>query len=150
MYALAVKYSQLKRFRRGFEMKKLLFLQRILASMIDLMIVYLPFEFLTLILFQGKNINGIWLIHILFVLYNTLACVYFNGQTLGKYFAGLKVTPVSNSVAEMGQREVAKLLYFVPHGGIVFMLISVLCYVRKGKFLHDMIGKSEVVVIGKH
>ncbi|MBY5033716.1 RDD family protein [Streptococcus gallolyticus] len=131
-------------------MKKLLFLQRILASLIDMMIIYLPFEFLLVILFQGKNASEVWLVHILFVLYNTLACLYFEGQTLGKYFAGLAVTPVTKSAAEMGQREAAKLLYLIPYGGLAFMLISVLVYVRQGKFLHDVIGKSEVIVLGKH
>lgn len=131
-------------------MKKILFLQRILASMIDLLVVYLPYQFALFVLF-GKLASGqFWLSLILFVLYNILATMYFSGQTLGKYFARLKVTPVTKSMMEMGQREVAKVLYFLPYAGFLFMFISFIVYAREGRFLHDKIGKSEVILAGRN
>lgn len=127
-------------------MKWWIFLQRLLASLIDVIVVYIPFQLVIEILFHS-NPSSIWLVHFLFILYNVLAVLYFSGKTLGKYFAKLEVVVLSSTAMEVGQREAAKLLYFLPLGvGIIFMLISFFLYWRKGQFLHDIIGRSEVIV----
>ena len=131
-------------------MKKILFLQRILASLIDLMMVYLPTQFLLFILFKNRTSGQFGLSVLLFVLYNILGSMYFSGQTIGKYFARLKVIPVTKSMMEMGQREAVKILYFLPYAGFFFMGASVFVYIREGRFLHDKVGSSEVIFTGKH
>lgn len=45
-----------------------------------------------------------------------------------------------------GIREVTKLLYFLPIAGPVFCVISIVIYLFKGKFLHDIAGKSDVIL----
>jgi len=40
----------------------------------------------------------------------------------------------------------AKLLYFLPMVGWIFVLVSVVMYFVNGQFLHDKIGRSEVTV----
>ena len=131
-------------------MKKILLLQRILASLIDLMVVYLPCQFLVFVLFSNLESAHIWLPAFLFILYNVLVTTYFSGQTLGKYFAGLKVASHSSSMMEMGQREVVKILYFLPLIGLIFILVSLMIYLKEGQFLHDKMGQSEVIVSGRH
>ena len=131
-------------------MKKILFLQRILASLIDLMVVYLPCQFLVFVLFSNLESAHIWLPAFLFILYNVLVTTYFSGQTLGKYFAGLKVASQSSSMMEMGQREAVKILYFLPLLGLIFILVSLMIYLKEGQFLHDKMGQSEVIVSGRH
>ena len=131
-------------------MKKILFLQRILANLIDIMVIYLPVQFLLLVLFRDQMSGQFWLSVFLFVLYNSLVSMYFSGQTIGKYFARLRVTPVTNSIVEMGQREAVKIVYFLPFVGILFMGISLLIYIREEQFLHDKIGRSEVIFTGRN
>ena len=130
-------------------MKRLLFLQRILASVIDLLVIYFPSQFLAFILFRESSSAQIWLPVFLFILYNLLVTAHFSGQTLGKYFAGLKVASPSSSMMEMGQREAVKILYFLPLAGLLFMLISLIIYLKEGRFLHDKMGQSEVIVSGR-
>lgn len=131
-------------------MKRLLFLQRMLASVIDLLVIYFPSQFLVFILFREQASAQIWLPAFLFILYNLLATAYFSGQTIGKYFARLKVTSPSSSMMEMGQREAVKILYFLPLAGPFFMLISLISYLKEGQFLHDKMGQSEVIFSGRH
>lgn len=131
-------------------MKKILLLQRILASLIDLLVVYLPCQFLVFVLFPNLGSAQIWLPVFLFILYNVLVTAYFSGQTLGKYFAGLKVASQSSLMMEMGQREAVKILYFLPLAGPLFMLISLMIYLKEGRFFHDKFGQSEVIVSGRH
>lgn len=131
-------------------MKKILFIQRILAALIDILVIYLPSQFLVFILFGRENSYQNWLSIILFLVYNVLSTVYFSGQTIGKYFASLKVTPVTKSLMEMGQREAIKLLYFLPLVGFIFMILSLLIYIKEGRFLHDKFAKSEVIVYGRN
>lgn len=128
-------------------MKWWIFLQRLLAGMIDVIVVYIPFQLVVGILFGSYNASSIWLVHFLFILYNVLAILYFSGKTLGKYFARLKVVVFSSTAMEVGQREIAKLLYLLPLGiGMIFMFVSVVIYWKDGRFLHDAIGRSEVIV----
>ncbi|MDR0299907.1 MAG: RDD family protein [Streptococcaceae bacterium] len=126
-------------------MKNLLYLiQRILAAVIDLICIYLPVLFLTNIVLKQSSSLANFLAAILFCTYNLIAVSSFDGMTLGKYFAKLRVKSISKSFMELGQREFAKLLYFLPFAGLVFLLVSLILYFVKGKFLHDWIGQSEV------
>ncbi|WP_374286641.1 RDD family protein [Lactococcus sp.] len=127
-------------------MKKLLFIQRVLATVIDLIIVYLPFTLLVQLMVTGNQLGSLkgLLPALLFVFYNMISEQAFHGKTIGKYFAKLKVKTKSQTLMEIGQRELAKVLYFLPFIWWAFILVSLICYMVKGKFLHDLIGRSEV------
>lgn len=128
-------------------MKSLLFIQRVLAAMIDLIIVYIPSFFLVNTMVTGYFTPAI-LSGVLFVIYNVMAIHSFQGQTIGKYFAKIRVVEVGQSIMDDSIREVIKLLYFIPLLGPVVGALSIGCYFIQGKFLHDIIGKSEVSVHG--
>lgn len=129
-------------------MRTLFFVQRFLATLIDLIIVYLPVLLLVQLIFTSKEVSGIgnFLAAILFVLYSLISESSFQGKTIGKFFAKLKVKTVSTDLLEVCQREMAKLLYFLPMVGWIFVLVSVVMYFVNGQFLHDKIGRSEVTV----
>ena len=129
-------------------MRILFFVQRFLATLIDLIIVYLPVLLLVQLIFTNKEVGGIgnFLAAILFVLYNLISESSFQGKTIGKFFAKLKVKTISTDLLELCQREMAKLLYFLPMVGWIFVLVSVVMYFVNGQFLHDKIGRSEVTV----
>ena len=129
-------------------MNLLMLIQRFLATLIDLIIVYLPFLLLVHIIFTGEEFSSIanLLAGILFVLYNMISESGFSGKTIGKFFAKLRVKTVSTDLMEIGQREFAKLLYFLPVVGWIFIVVSVVMYFTGGRFLHDKIGRSEVIV----
>ncbi|MBF0777318.1 RDD family protein [Streptococcus cuniculi] len=131
-------------------MSVLIFIQRILAALIDMIVIYLPLQFVLFVLFKGQMGHYLWMAQVLFLIYNVVCTTTFKGQTLGKYFAKLQVYPDVNSFAEMGQREAAKLLYFLPHFvGLIFIVISLAIYSKKQRFLHDIVGRSEVRVFGR-
>lgn len=129
-------------------MRILFFVQRFLATLIDLIIVYLPVLLLVQLIFTNKEVGGIgnFLAAILFVLYNLISESSFQGKTIGKFFSKLKVKTISTDLLEVCQREMAKLLYFLPMVGWIFVLFSVVMYFVNGQFLHDKIGRSEVTV----
>lgn len=129
-------------------MRILFFVKRFLATLIDLIIVYLPVLLLVQLIFTNKEVGGIgnFLAAILFVLYNLISESSFQGKTIGKFFAKLKVKTISTDLLEVCQREMAKLLYFLPMVGWIFVLVSVVMYFVNGQFLHDKIGRSEVTV----
>lgn len=131
-------------------MRILFFVQRFLATLIDLIIVYLPVLLLVQLIFTYKEVGGIgnFLAAILFVLYNLISESSFQGKTIGKFFAKLKVKTISTDLLEVCQREMAKLLYFLPMVGWLFVFISVVMYFVNGQFLHDRIGRSEVTISG--
>lgn len=131
-------------------MKKILFLQRILASFIDILLICLPCQFVLFALYGKSGSHAYWLSLILFVLYNIVLTMHFSGQTIGKYFARLRVTPVSKSMLEMGQREAIKLVYFLPYFGFLFLILSTVTYLCEEKFLHDKLVGSEVIFVGKN
>lgn len=129
-------------------MRILFFVQRFLATLIDLIIVYLPVLLLVQLIFINKEVSciGNFLAAILFVLYNLISESSFQGKTIGKFFAKLKVKTILTDLLEVCQREMAKLLYFLPMVGWIFVLFSVVMYFVNGQFLHDKIGRSEVTV----
>ncbi|GAB2022408.1 hypothetical protein RyT2_14820 [Pseudolactococcus yaeyamensis] len=129
-------------------MKTLGFIQRILATLIDLIIVYVPLVLLVNIMFSEMGSLANIFPAILFIVYNIVAVNSFKGQTIGKYFAKLRVKNESISLMADSVREAVKILYFLPFAGFAFILLSCAIYVRKGKFLHDIIGKSEVILHG--
>lgn len=128
-------------------MKHLLFIQRILATIIDLIIVYTPICFLVNIVVNGYFTPAI-LSGVLFVIYNVMSIHSFKGQTIGKYFAKIQVIDVGTNIMDDSIREVIKLIYFIPFFGFVVVMLSISCYFIQGKFLHDIIGKSEVSING--
>ncbi|SKA12839.1 RDD family protein [Pilibacter termitis] len=126
-------------------MKRILFIQRSLSTVIDLIIVYVP-SLLLANIFMPDLANLVSAM--LFILYNIVAVTHFSGQTMGKHFAKLEVVEVNHSIMAVSIREGAKLLYFLPFMvGCVFLMISIGNFIFKGKFLHDWIGKSDVVFL---
>nr|WP_242550201.1 RDD family protein [Enterococcus sp. MJM16] len=125
----------------------MILIQRVLATFIDLIVIYIPVYFLVNIMVKGFFTPGI-LTATLFVIYNVLAIHSFQGQTIGKYFAKIRVKDVGRSIMEDSIREVIKLLYFLPLLGVITGVLSLSCYFIRGSFLHDIIGKSEVVILG--
>jgi len=84
-------------------MRTLFFVQRFLATLIDLIIVYLPVLLLVQLIFTSKEVSGIgnFLAAILFVLYNLISESSFQGKTIGKFFAKLKVKTISTDLLEV-------------------------------------------------
>ncbi|PAB01429.1 RDD family protein [Enterococcus canintestini] len=128
-------------------MKYLLFIQRILATMIDLIIVYIPISFIVNVVVTGYFTPTI-LSGVLFTIYSVVAIHSFQGQTIGKYFAKIQVIDVGKSMMNDSIREVIKLIYFIPFLGLIVGGLSIGCYFIQGKFLHDIIGKSKVSMNG--
>lgn len=127
-------------------MRLLLFIQRILASLIDLIVIYIPIYLLVHILFPGLLLLSNLFPAIIFIIYNVIATNTFDGQTLGKYFAKITVKKGTNSLMADSVREAVKILYFLPLVGILFAIISCLVFIKKGQFLHDIIGQSWVTI----
>ncbi|MGM0126339.1 hypothetical protein IGI37_003768 [Enterococcus sp. AZ194] len=128
-------------------MNYLFFVQRVLAGIIDGIIVYIPLYLLVNTMVEGFFTPEI-VTAVLYVIYNSLAIHSFDGQTIGKYFARIRVKDTGFSIMEDSVREVMKILYFIPIFGWLVGLISVVFFFKKGKFLHDLVGKSEVVLYG--
>jgi hypothetical protein len=118
----------------------------VLATLIDLIIIYLPTTLLAYTVFGESSSEGSLLSGILFLIYNLIASESFSGKTIGKYFA--KLHSVHDTSDKLGRsiREGVKILYFLPIAGPIFILITLLCYLVKGRTLHDWIGKSNVCV----
>lgn len=68
-------------------MRILFFVQRFLATLIDLIIVYLPVLLLVQLIFTYKEVGGIgnFLAAILFVLYNLISKVAFREKQLENF-----------------------------------------------------------------
>lgn len=119
------------------------FFARLLAFLIDALLVLLPASFLlTAMGVEGTLAN--LLPQLLFMVYNIVALSSFEGRTIGKHFAGLRVSGQQRNALFLGIREVAKLLYFIPLVGVLFASISVILLVTTGKTFHDWLGMSQV------
>ncbi|SEK55891.1 RDD family protein [Carnobacterium iners] len=118
---------------------------RILAILIDGMLIYLPSHMLLTILgFEGFLLKI--LPQFLFVVYNTVSLSSFEGKTIGKYFSRLTVYTEEPGMIHVGLREASKLLYFLPNIGILFLFLSGLSLLIFKLTLHDLISQSQVLL----
>lgn len=120
---------------------------RILASMIDLIVVYLPFQILCFFIFKDQLLLAVFFGELLFVIYNAVLVSLKNGRTIGKYFAKIRVfNDNSEKNSANALREFCKLLYFVSFPfGLFFLLISLFLLLTTGRTLHDFLGQSRIV-----
>ncbi|MBL1229764.1 RDD family protein [Enterococcus sp. BWB1-3] len=126
-------------------MKNLFFVQRVLAAIIDWIVIYLPLYFLVNAVSSGYFTPEI-VTAALFIIYHVVAVHSFCGKTIGKSFAKIKVKDTGISIMDDSVREVVKILYFLPILGWIVGLISIVLYFKTEKFLHDITAKSEVVL----
>lgn len=117
---------------------------RILAVSIDGMLVYLP-SYMLLAVLGVEGILFKLLPQLLFAVYNTISLASFDGKTIGKYFSQLNVYTEEAGVIHFGIRELAKLLYFLPNVGIIFLSLSGLSLFIFKVTLHDWISQSSVL-----
>ncbi|BDG67515.1 MULTISPECIES: RDD family protein [Enterococcus] len=118
-------------------------LLRLLAFLIDCMIIFLPSTMLSYLLMVPAGVT-IVLPQLLFVVYNMICLSSFEGKTIGKHFAKLVVFTNQRNILTVGMREVAKLLYFLPMIGWLFFTGSFFLYLGTKKTLHDILGQSVV------
>ena len=117
---------------------------RMLAVSIDGMLVYLPSYMLLAVL----GVDGVLfklLPQLLFAVYNTVSLASFDGKTIGKHFSRLNVYAEEGGAIHFGIRELAKLLYFLPNVGIIFLSLSGLSLLIFKVTLHDWISQSRVL-----
>ncbi len=121
---------------------------RILAGLIDLIVFYIPCQLLTYVVLPQGNQSNL-LSQFLFCLLLTV-CVLGYGQTPGKFFARLKV--VSSNQSDdwlwVSARELSKIVYFLPFVGLFLAIVSLVLYVLKGRFIHELLSGKEVSVTG--
>ncbi|MFO8069739.1 MAG: RDD family protein [Alkalibacterium sp.] len=121
---------------------------RVLAFVIDAMLIYFPSIILLQIIF-GLDFRMADIVAQLFmVLYFAIAGSAFGGKTVGKFFSKQRTVYMydHNDLAIVGLRELPKMLYFIPHFGFVFTLLSAGLYFWKKTTLHDWIGGSRVMM----
>ncbi|MFC6165018.1 RDD family protein [Lactiplantibacillus dongliensis] len=122
---------------------------RILAGLIDVIVVYVPTVILA-ILFLKANFRTADIIGQLgFVVYNIVLITSNHGQTLGKKIAREYVLvndELPDKALIAGIREVTKAIYFLPFVGWIFGILSITLCFFKGRMLHDYFGNSEVVL----
>lgn len=121
------------------------FLLRGLATTIDFFLIFLP-SYMLLTVMEISGFLFMVLPQLLFVVYNIVSITSFNGKTIGKYFSRLSVYTEDEGALHLGIREVAKLLYFLPNIGILFLLASTILGLVFNQPLHDWIGKSQVLL----
>ena len=122
---------------------------RILATVIDIIIIIVPIQFIMMGVFGVSMRQAEFFFQILFAVYGTLLIEYW-GLTLGKYFAKLKVVDASGTkptLMYVGLRELTKSMYFIPWiGWFLGVASGIMMLVRQdGRTLHDFIGKTRVI-----
>lgn len=117
---------------------------RMLAVSIDGMLVYLP-SYMLLAILGVEGVLFKLLPQLLFAVYNTVSLASFDGKTIGKYFSRLNVYAEEGGAIHFGIRELAKLLYFLPNVGIIFLSLSGLFLLIFKVTLHDWISQSRVL-----
>lgn len=126
----------------------LLTFQRGVCFLIDVIIVYVPTLLLAQSLFRDMGGASILIAQFLFIIYNIICITTFGGRTLGKYFGKIVVVyEHTENILVYGTREFSKLLYTTPYVNVIFISVSLLLKIAKGKFLHDLIGQSDVFPI---
>lgn len=130
-------------------MKITLLIQRVMCQIIDTLIILIPVQFIIIGVFGVNQSQANFLFTILLAVYETIAISSFNGMTIGKYFGKLHVIDKDMAKPTMlyvGLRSLAKSMYYLPVIGAVVALVSLFVYIAKGTTLHDIIGRTTVVM----
>ncbi|WP_027108713.1 RDD family protein [Lacticigenium naphthae] len=123
-------------------------LLRVLAFIIDAILIYFPSILLLQVVFGLEFKMADIVAQLFMVLYFAIAGSAFGGKTVGKFFSKQRTVYMHdhNDLAIVGLREFPKMLYFIPHFGFVFTLLSVGLFIWKKTTLHDWIGGSHVLM----
>lgn len=122
---------------------------RLLAGLIDVIVVYVPTVILAVLLLHANFRTADIIGQLGFVVYNILLITGNQGQTLGKKIAREYVLvndEIPNKALIAGIREVTKAIYFLPFVGWLFGVISIVVCFFTGRMIHDYFGNSEVVL----
>lgn len=122
---------------------------RVLAGLIDVIIVYVPVVVLTMLILHANFRTADILGQLGFVVYNILLITGNQGQTLGKRI-GREYVLINDALPDKamvaGIREVTKAIYFLPFVGWLLGMTSVIVCAFTGRMLHDYFGNSTVVL----
>lgn len=125
----------------------LLGIVRTLSFLIDIIIVYFPSVVLLQLVFNMNIQTADLFAQILYLLYAVIIGNSTKGKSLGKMFSKQRVIYYNHKpdLVYVGLRELPKMLYFLPHFGFIFVLLTIVLFFWKGTTLHDLIGGSEVI-----
>ena len=132
-------------------MKKKLWIRallRLMAGMIDYLLLLLPVQLVMLGMMQLPVGQVDFLFRLLLAVYGVLMIEYNCGATLGKHLAKLMVIDRTGTKATMmyaGLRELVKSMYLIPVAGWIAGLISAVMLFITGRTLHDMVGSTQVI-----
>jgi len=122
---------------------------RVLAGIIDVIVVYVPVVVLAVLFlhagFRTADIIG----QLGFVVYNIIMITSNSGQSLGKKIGHEYVfvdDQLPNKAITSGVREFTKAIYFLPFVGWIFGSISLVMCLFTGRMIHDYLGNSTVVL----
>ena len=122
---------------------------RVIAGIIDYIIVSLPVYIVMLEIFKIPYSQGEVLLKLLLAVYGTLFMEYMNGATLGKRLGCCRVMTKEGTkptLLELGMRELLKSFYFIPFIGWAMAAVSViLLFIGEGRAVHDRIAGTRVV-----
>ncbi|MBS4456741.1 RDD family protein [Tuanshanicoccus lijuaniae] len=119
-----------------------------LAFIIDLICVYFT-SFFLISRVEYYDIFASTLSLLLFFVYNVICLLVWDGQTIGKFFARLKVYSNNHIFSKVNFpyliREVSKLLYLLPGFiGLAFFMISFVFYLFYKTTLQDFFANTYV------
>lgn len=125
-------------------------LLRILAGMVDIIVVYVPVVVVAILFLHANFRTADILGQLGFVVYNVIMIASYHGQTLGKSigreYVLINDEQPNGKMLIAGIREVTKLIYFLPFVGWIFGLISVVLGALTGRMIHDYFGNSTIVL----
>lgn len=130
-------------------MKKTVVALRLLGTLLDVILIMIPLQFLMMGVLQVPVSQADLLFQFLFAVYGALFTEYLGG-TPGKYLGKLCCVDVSGTKAPIlytGLRELVKSMYLIPLIGWLAAVASmVMMIVRKdGRTLHDLVGNTKVI-----
>ncbi|MCT0161373.1 hypothetical protein EFM55_03200 [Lactiplantibacillus pentosus] len=125
-------------------------LLRVLAGMVDVIVVYVPVVVLAILILHANFRVADILGQLGFVVYNIIMISSYQGQTLGKKI-GREYVLINDELPNgkmliAGIREVTKVIYFLPFVGWIFGVISLVLGALTGRMIHDYFGNSTVVL----
>lgn len=132
-------------------MQKPKILLRILCTLLDVILVMIPIQFLMMGIFKVSEGQAELLYKFLFAVYGALMTEYC-GRSVGKYFGKLTVVDTSGNKASilfLGLRELVKAMYFIPVIGWLFCLVSIIMMIirKDGRGLHDIVGNTQAAYL---
>jgi len=122
---------------------------RLLCALIDYLLLMLPVQ-LIMMYGIGVPVRSVdFLFRLLFAVYGTLMAEYNSGATVGKMFGRMMVVDSTGGkppILYVGLRELVKSMYLIPYIGWACGAVSVVLLAAKGTTLHDMAGRTRVIL----